>query len=77
MQSSQSPKVFENKIKQELESILYKNNYYVDVRDMSGSWIVGKILEVNPEEMILKIRLEGTKQESVIFFLIKNIIFHV
>ena len=68
MQSSPSPKVFENKIKQEFESFLYKNNYYVDVRDMSGSWIVGKILEVNPEEMILKIRMEGTKQESVLFF---------
>ena len=66
MQPAQSPKVLDSKIKQELESFLYKNNYYVDMRDMSGTWIVGKIIEVNLEEMILKIRMEGTRQETVI-----------
>ena len=56
------------KLKQELEPLLFRNNYYVDVRDMSGSWIVGKIIEVNNEELILKIRMEGTKQEIVYKF---------
>ncbi len=72
MQSNQSPKTLDSKLKQELEPLLFRNDYYVDVRDMSGSWIVGKIIEVNNEELTLKIRMEGTKQEIVNRFFFKN-----
>ena len=67
MQSTPSPKVAEGKMKPEPDSLFYRNNYFVDVRDMAGCWVVGRIIEVNPEEMVIKIRMEGTKQESVCF----------
>lgn len=58
----------DSKMKQEFDNSFYQENYFVDVRDISGSWVVGRIIEVNQEELILKIRIEGTKQENVLFF---------
>jgi hypothetical protein len=68
MQSTPSPKVLDYKQKPDLDSFLFKKDYYIDVRDMAGTWVVGKIIDANLEEMVLKIRMEGTKQESVRIF---------
>lgn len=61
---NQPNKHLDIKIKQEMDSF-YNVNHYIDIRDMSGTWVVGRIIEINPEEMVLKIRIEGTKQENV------------
>ena len=44
----------------------FKKFALIDVKENSGNnWIIGKIMERNAEENIIKIRCEGIRQELV------------
>ena len=44
----------------------FKKFAFIDVKENSGNtWIIGKIMERNTEENIIKIRCEGMRQELV------------
>lgn len=43
-----------------------KRNYFIDIKETSGTnWLIGRIIDLNSEENVLKVRCEGMRQELV------------